>query len=262
MPVPPSDKPKQEQQEEEEQRQEQDDEELSESVEISANEEAFKPSSVPSKLVSTLSSSVPNDDELGQKYSSLIIDNAISTPPLSPASEASDENEHENGDSSSSATTPSVLSVEQSNNTNHNNEDGDLKRILELKAETTHIENASTSSREEVVKTDTAKAGRNRANTTSVYGSTVLGSSPPLEVLLYREAIECPICFLYYPKYLNRTKCCSQLICSECFVQIKRADPHTPYADSSNSQQQQQQQQQQSNSSNNNNKEIKTITQI
>ncbi|KAK1964327.1 hypothetical protein LY78DRAFT_158183 [Colletotrichum sublineola] len=50
----------------------------------------------------------------------------------------------------------------------------------------------------------------------------------PLEVFLYKDATECPICFLTYPPYLNRTRCCDQPICSECFVQIKRADPHYP----------------------------------
>ncbi|OOQ84610.1 Protein sip5 [Penicillium brasilianum] len=50
----------------------------------------------------------------------------------------------------------------------------------------------------------------------------------PIEVYIYKDAIECPICFLYYPPYLNRTRCCDQPICSECFVQIKRPDPHPP----------------------------------
>ncbi|KAF3761877.1 hypothetical protein M406DRAFT_348037 [Cryphonectria parasitica EP155] len=50
----------------------------------------------------------------------------------------------------------------------------------------------------------------------------------PLEVFLYKEGAECPICFLYYPPYLNHTRCCDQPICSECFVQIKRPDPHFP----------------------------------
>lgn len=36
---------------------------------------------------------------------------------------------------------------------------------------------------------------------------------------------ECPICFLYYPSPLNFSRCCHQPICSECFVQMKRADP-------------------------------------
>ncbi|OTA56682.1 hypothetical protein K449DRAFT_399408 [Hypoxylon sp. EC38] len=50
----------------------------------------------------------------------------------------------------------------------------------------------------------------------------------PLEVFLYKEGIECPLCLMYYPPYLNRTRCCCQIICSECFVQIKRPDPHLP----------------------------------
>lgn len=50
----------------------------------------------------------------------------------------------------------------------------------------------------------------------------------PLEVYLYKDASECPICFLSYPPYLNKTRCCDQPICSECFVQIKRAEPHIP----------------------------------
>ena len=54
-----------------------------------------------------------------------------------------------------------------------------------------------------------------------VYGQAI-------EAYLYKDASECPICFLYYPPYLNRTRCCDQPICSECFVQIKRPDPHPP----------------------------------
>ena len=49
-----------------------------------------------------------------------------------------------------------------------------------------------------------------------------------LEAVLYKDATECPICFMYYPLYLNKTRCCDQPICSECFVQIKRPDPHPP----------------------------------
>ncbi len=30
---------------------------------------------------------------------------------------------------------------------------------------------------------------------------------------------ECPICFLYYPA-LNRAKCCSKGVCTECFLQV------------------------------------------
>lgn len=53
-------------------------------------------------------------------------------------------------------------------------------------------------------------------------------SGQPVEAYLYKDAAECPICFLYYPPYLNKTRCCDQAICSECFVQIKRPDPHPP----------------------------------
>ncbi|KAK3072836.1 SNF1-interacting protein, partial [Coniosporium uncinatum] len=49
-----------------------------------------------------------------------------------------------------------------------------------------------------------------------------------VEAFLYKDASECPICFMYYPPYLNKTRCCDQPICSECFVQIKRPDPHPP----------------------------------
>lgn len=31
---------------------------------------------------------------------------------------------------------------------------------------------------------------------------------------------ECPICFLYYPS-LNRSRCCTKSICTECFLQMK-----------------------------------------
>jgi hypothetical protein len=48
------------------------------------------------------------------------------------------------------------------------------------------------------------------------------------EAFLYKNAEECPICFMFYPPYLNKTRCCDQPICSECFVQIKRPDPHPP----------------------------------
>ncbi|KAH3973337.1 protein SIP5 [Parastagonospora nodorum] len=49
-----------------------------------------------------------------------------------------------------------------------------------------------------------------------------------IEAFLYKNAEECPICFMFYPPHLNKTRCCDQPICSECFVQIKRPDPHPP----------------------------------
>lgn len=50
----------------------------------------------------------------------------------------------------------------------------------------------------------------------------------PREVFLYKEGLECPLCYMYYPRFLNTTRCCGQPICSECFVHIKRPDPHLP----------------------------------
>ncbi|KAJ2327530.1 SNF1-interacting protein [Coemansia sp. RSA 2702] len=53
---------------------------------------------------------------------------------------------------------------------------------------------------------------------------------------LLRRCVECPICFLYYPRNTNYTRCCHKPICSECFVQIKRkldddhvVPAHCPY---------------------------------
>ncbi|CAG8619116.1 282_t:CDS:2 [Ambispora leptoticha] len=45
-----------------------------------------------------------------------------------------------------------------------------------------------------------------------------------LEALLYKGAVECPICFLYYPRNINHSRCCDKPICTECFVQIKRPE--------------------------------------
>ncbi|PNS15833.1 hypothetical protein CAC42_4285 [Sphaceloma murrayae] len=79
----------------------------------------------------------------------------------------------------------------------------------------------------------TSAASRSNSNTQLVPQEIQLPKEPnvngqPLEAYLYKDAQECPICFLYYPPFLNRTRCCDQPICSECFVQIKRPDPHPP----------------------------------
>ncbi len=76
-------------------------------------------------------------------------------------------------------------------------------------------------------------SSRNGSSTDIVPRELQLSHDPyvngqPIEVFLYKNATECPICFLSYPPYLNHTRCCDQAICSECFVQIKRADPHYP----------------------------------
>ncbi|GAA5885424.1 hypothetical protein JCM6882_009616 [Rhodosporidiobolus microsporus] len=50
---------------------------------------------------------------------------------------------------------------------------------------------------------------------------------------LYKgRALECPICFLYYPPNMVHTRCCDQTICTECFVQIKRAEPTPTHLES------------------------------
>eukprot|EP00250_Pteridium_aquilinum_P006053 c16039_g1_i2 orf=546-1835(-) len=50
------------------------------------------------------------------------------------------------------------------------------------------------------------------------------------------ELDECPICFLFYPS-LNRTRCCSKAICTECYLQIKSLDfgryTHCPFCKTS-----------------------------
>ncbi|KAM3584139.1 SNF1-interacting protein [Umbelopsis sp. WA50703] len=47
-----------------------------------------------------------------------------------------------------------------------------------------------------------------------------LSQPPPL----YKDAVECPICFLYYPPNINYASCCHQPICTECFVHIRAPD--------------------------------------
>ncbi|KXN82560.1 Protein sip-5 [Leucoagaricus sp. SymC.cos] len=49
------------------------------------------------------------------------------------------------------------------------------------------------------------------------------------DAAVYRGAVECPICFLYYPPNINHSRCCDQAICTECFVQIKRNEPTTTH---------------------------------
>ncbi|KAK4058579.1 SNF1-interacting protein [Microbotryomycetes sp. JL221] len=46
------------------------------------------------------------------------------------------------------------------------------------------------------------------------------------------KAVECPICFLYYPPNMVHTRCCDQPICTECFVQIKRSEPDATHLES------------------------------
>ncbi|KAI5454468.1 SNF1-interacting protein [Naganishia albida] len=72
-------------------------------------------------------------------------------------------------------------------------------------------------------------------------GQPALADLPPLtkvaekerrEARAYKGAAECPICFLYYPANINTTRCCEQPICTECFVQIKRAEATVTHLES------------------------------
>nr|CAG4715977.1 unnamed protein product [Naegleria fowleri] len=61
-------------------------------------------------------------------------------------------------------------------------------------------------------------------DSTTLFGGDSSSSSfqhPPLE--LYFD--ECPICMMYYQGGMNSAKCCSQRICSECYLQICRGGP-------------------------------------
>ncbi|GAA6009055.1 hypothetical protein JCM10207_004079 [Rhodosporidiobolus poonsookiae] len=64
-------------------------------------------------------------------------------------------------------------------------------------------------------------------------GGGLQWSSKPEQAKLYKGcALECPICFLYYPPNMVHTRCCDQPLCTECFVQIKRADPTPTHLES------------------------------
>ncbi|BGP37905.1 SNF1-interacting protein [Rhodotorula kratochvilovae] len=63
-------------------------------------------------------------------------------------------------------------------------------------------------------------------------GGLQLASKSDTARLYQGHALECPICFLYYPPNMVHTRCCDQPICTECFVQIKRADPTPTHLES------------------------------
>ncbi|KAI9289783.1 hypothetical protein BC943DRAFT_356729 [Umbelopsis sp. AD052] len=58
--------------------------------------------------------------------------------------------------------------------------------------------------------------------TVSKYRHHRKNSLPPPPAAKYENAVECPICFLFYPANINYTRCCHQPICSECFVHIRQ----------------------------------------
>ncbi|GAA5848547.1 hypothetical protein JCM8547_004547 [Rhodosporidiobolus lusitaniae] len=64
-------------------------------------------------------------------------------------------------------------------------------------------------------------------------GGGLQWTSKTEQAKLYQgRALECPICFLYYPPNMVHTRCCDQPICTECFVQIKRAEPTPTHLES------------------------------
>ncbi|KAF9149503.1 SNF1-interacting protein [Linnemannia schmuckeri] len=87
----------------------------------------------------------------------------------------------------------------------------------------------------------TSSHGHTRGNSSSHnnsqgYAERSMVADPEREMKrLYQGAIECPICFLYYPRNINRTRCCDKPMCTECFVQLKRLEsaptesPACPY---------------------------------
>ncbi|RDX48328.1 hypothetical protein OH76DRAFT_1404904 [Lentinus brumalis] len=101
-------------------------------------------------------------------------------------------------------------------------EDWDDDQILAARKELPEHEGGESSSRAESVTSSSARGHAKKP-------STAKEPARHPEAAIYRGALECPICFLYYPPNINRSRCCDQAICTECFVQIKRADPTTTH---------------------------------
>ncbi|KAG0276537.1 SNF1-interacting protein [Linnemannia gamsii] len=78
-------------------------------------------------------------------------------------------------------------------------------------------------------------SGHNNYNNQGYNERSMVADSEREMKRLYQGAIECPICFLYYPRNINRTRCCDKPMCTECFVQLKRLEsaptesPACPY---------------------------------
>lgn len=123
-------------------------------------------------------------------------------------------------------------------------ESWDDDQIIAAMKEPQQPENADAESnitRAESVQSSASRTHHKRPSTTS----KEIPRHP--EAAVYRGAAECPICFLvrpphvqqlftccladplcteqYYPSNINKSRCCDQAICTECFVQIKRAEP-------------------------------------
>ncbi|KAF9533484.1 hypothetical protein CPB83DRAFT_476322 [Crepidotus variabilis] len=98
----------------------------------------------------------------------------------------------------------------------------DDEQILAARKELPDPDNADTVTRIETTSISSSHSGKSRRS------SSHKEPAKP-EAQVYRGAVECPICFLYYPANINRSRCCDQAICTECFVQIKRSEPTTTH---------------------------------
>ncbi|KAI9315372.1 hypothetical protein BX666DRAFT_394915 [Dichotomocladium elegans] len=65
---------------------------------------------------------------------------------------------------------------------------------------------------------------RSRSGTATSLKQQPVYDEEMIKPFLYHNAVECPICFLYYPQNINHSRCCDQPVCTECFLQIKRHD--------------------------------------
>ncbi|ORX56230.1 hypothetical protein DM01DRAFT_1334717 [Hesseltinella vesiculosa] len=54
--------------------------------------------------------------------------------------------------------------------------------------------------------------------------ATIAAQKKKRQLPFVTDHIECPICLLNYPEYINYTRCCCKPICTECFIQIRRSD--------------------------------------
>ncbi|KAJ9062464.1 SNF1-interacting protein [Entomophthora muscae] len=88
---------------------------------------------------------------------------------------------------------------------------------------------------------DSSPCGHTRSPSCSSKSLSIKGPSKKERVIpteriktLYKDALECPICFLLYPRNINYSTCCDEPICTECLIQIKSPEgssepPNCPY---------------------------------
>ncbi|CAO3694024.1 unnamed protein product [Rhizopus microsporus] len=56
-----------------------------------------------------------------------------------------------------------------------------------------------------------------------IYRWDIIGTTDIYSTKKISFETECPICFLFYPSNINKTRCCHKSICTECFLQFKRS---------------------------------------